>query len=295
MATQEYKRIRVEGDVRLAFVTPVNLLAPTTAPSVVFGRGESIQVEYSTLEKDATLLEKTNLATLTCEVKDLLRGRDAPDETVEPLMRKVLAVGDLAAVTYANWSATDSIVQQALFQFSDAETQNCSAGSKWFCIYGTTVAGNTITYRAGTITVAEDGIPSGAAPVPAITGGYTTEVADARFLANSRRYISSYHGGVTVDEATWGYIYIEESGEIEAVQAVAADGPSGEAFSIDLVNAADVVQSAGITPIADGATYGRAVLAAPLAVNIGDILRIKNKTGECVDLGLHLILKPTRA
>jgi hypothetical protein len=174
MSTLGRTRLRVAADAA-SFDAPLDVLRRATPQ---FWRGNDVQFEIAVFFNGA-LLDVSNLASLTLEIRPLGANGHAPDPSFAPLMGATVTSFD-NTTTLDNWNAGTN--QQALVVFTAAQS-NIAAGAAWLSIFAITndSPGRLITLCAGPVRVLEDGAGLATTPTPAADTFYTAAESDARF------------------------------------------------------------------------------------------------------------------
>jgi hypothetical protein len=174
MSTLGRTRLRLAADAA-SFDAPLDVLRRATPQ---FWRGNDVQFEISAFFNGA-LLDVSNLASLTLEVRPLGANGHAPDPSFAPLMGATVTTFD-NTTTLDNWNAGTN--QQALVVFTAAQS-NIAAGAAWLSIFAITndSPGRVITLCAGPVRVLEDGAGLATTPTPTADTFYTAAESDARY------------------------------------------------------------------------------------------------------------------
>jgi hypothetical protein len=174
MSTLARTRLRLAADAA-SFDAPLDVLRRATPQ---FWRGNDVQWEIA-LFFNGALLDVSNLASLTLEVRPLGANGHAPDPSFVPLMGATITSFD-NTTTLDNWNAGTN--QQALVVFTAAQS-NITAGAAWLSIFAITndSPGRVITFCAGPVRVLEDGAGLATTPTPTADTFYTAAESDARF------------------------------------------------------------------------------------------------------------------
>ncbi len=176
MATLTRQRIRIAGDAARTD-GPRDLQSNATP---VFWRGNDLQFEIGVFN-NGVLMEVSNLASITVEIKGLSSKGTAPDPGAVALMSKTVGAGSLNnALLLADWNS--GIDQHAVVAFTGGES-NIAASRLWLAVWATTndSPGRNLTLAAGLIEAAEDGVGLATTPSPPQEVFYTAVQSDARF------------------------------------------------------------------------------------------------------------------
>ena len=176
MSTLGRTRLRLAADAA-SFDAPLDVLRRATPQ---FWRGNDVQFEIAMFFNGA-LLDVSNLASLTLEIRPLGANGQAPDPSFAPLMGATVTAFD-NTTTLDNWNAGTN--QHAVVIFTAAQS-NISAGAAWLSIFAITndSPGRVITLCAGPVRVLEDGAGLATTPTPTADTFYTAAESDARFAA----------------------------------------------------------------------------------------------------------------
>jgi hypothetical protein len=174
MSTLGRTRLRLAADTA-SFDAPLDVLRRATPQ---FWRGNDLQFELA-LFFNGALLDVSNLASLTLEVRPLGANGGPPDPSFTPLMGATITSFD-GTTTLDDWNAGTK--QHALVTFSAAQS-NIAAGTAWLSVFAITndSPGRVITLCAGAVRVLEDGAGLATTPTPAADTFYTAAQSDARF------------------------------------------------------------------------------------------------------------------
>ncbi len=182
MTTLSRRRIRLAADAA-RLDAPCDALTNFTP---AFYRGNDLQVEFA-LFSGSTLLDVSNITSVTLEIKNSDELHTPPEPSAEVLMTKTLTAANLnTALAAADWNA--GTAQHGAFTFTAAQA-NIAAGHKWLVLWALTSddPGRVITVAAGPVSVLEDGA-SGSISEPPETGDlyYTSTQSDARYLQGAQ-------------------------------------------------------------------------------------------------------------
>jgi hypothetical protein len=176
MSTLGRTRLRLAADAA-SFDAPLDVLRRATPQ---FWRGNDVQFELAVFFNGA-LIDVSNLASLTLEVRPLGSNGQAPDPSFAPLMGATITTFD-NTTTLDDWNA--GAKQHAVVVFT-ATQSNIAAGAAWLSIFAITndSPGRVITLCAGPVRVLEDGAGLATTPTPTADTFYTAAESDARFAA----------------------------------------------------------------------------------------------------------------
>jgi len=174
MSTLGRTRLRFAADAA-SFDAPLETLRRATPQ---FWRGNDVQFELA-LFFNGALLDVSNLASLTLEIRPLGANGGAPDPSFAPLMGATITSFD-NTTTLDDWNA--GAKQHAVVVFTAAQS-NIAAGAAWLSIFAITndSPGRVITLCAGPVRVLEDGAGLATTPTPTADTFYTAAESDARF------------------------------------------------------------------------------------------------------------------
>ncbi len=175
MPTLPRHRIRIAADAT-SFDSPVEAQRNLTP---AFWRGADLQFEFGLFHND-TLIDVSNLATLTVEVKPLAQDNGAPADGTTPLMSNTVTTFDNTLDLFT-WA--DSSKAHATVPFTAAETA-LEPGLYWLVVTATTTdnPAHGITFTAGRIEVLQSGAAATEVAPLLEPYGYTQAQADDRFL-----------------------------------------------------------------------------------------------------------------
>jgi len=176
MSTLGRTRLRLAADAA-CFDAPLDTLRRATPQ---FWRGNDVQFEIAAFFNGA-LLDVSNLASLTLEIRPLGSNGQAPDPSFAPLMGATITAFD-NTTTLDDWNA--GAKQHAVVVYTAAQS-NVAAGAAWLSIFAITndSPGRVITLCAGPVRVLEDGAGLATTPMPTADTFYTAAESDARFAA----------------------------------------------------------------------------------------------------------------
>ncbi len=176
MTTLARQRIRIAGDAA-RFDGPRDLQSNATP---VFWRGNDLQFEIAVFN-NGVLMEVSNFASLTLEIKAEGANGAPPDPADTALMSKTISSGALNnGLVLDDWNAGSD--QHGVIAFTGAEA-NVAAGNLWLGLWATTSdsPGRSINLAAGPIVAAEDGVGLSTTPSPPQEVYYTAAESDARY------------------------------------------------------------------------------------------------------------------
>ena len=130
---------------------------------------------------NGVLMEVSNFASLTLEIKAEGENGAPPDPADAALMSKTISSGALNnGLVLADWNS--GIDEHGVIAFTGGEA-NVAADKLWLGLRATTSdsPGRTITLAAGPIVAAEDGVGLTTTPAPPQEVYYTAAESDARF------------------------------------------------------------------------------------------------------------------
>jgi len=174
------KRIRLVADAGLSVADALVDVFSNSTPEI--WRGNDVQFEIGIHLDDEVVVDITNIASLTVEVKDYA------DRDGVALMTKTLAAASLKQdLSDALWDGNLEVNCHALVPFTAAES-NVDLGASdskrcWLVISVITndTPGRHITIQAGELYIHEDGTGSAGAPQNNVENYYDKGSADARF------------------------------------------------------------------------------------------------------------------
>ncbi|HTB63876.1 MAG TPA: hypothetical protein VK737_09825 [Opitutales bacterium] len=174
MSTLARTRLRLAADAA-SFDAPLDVLRRATPQ---FWRGNDLQFELA-LFFNGALLDVSNLASLTLEIRPLGANGAAPDPSFAPLMGATVTSFD-NTTTLDTWNS--GAQQHAVIAFT-ATQSNIAAGAAWLSIFAITndSPGRVITLCAGPLRVLEDGSGLATTPTPTADTFYTAAESDARY------------------------------------------------------------------------------------------------------------------
>jgi hypothetical protein len=206
--TTDRIRLRVDADQKTAAQDALRGATP------ILWRSADVMLEVG-LFYNGEVLDVSNLAALTLEIKTPGAGGTAADPEAAPLASKTVTAFD-ATLTAGTWA--DLSKQHASVGFSATEMNFALSGlaAQWLVVSLLTTAGKTITVAAGLVTVREDGYDS-AGTAPVLDGSAYTKAELLALLGTAAaRDVGSGAGNVlSVETPESGINRISISGETE--------------------------------------------------------------------------------
>lgn len=226
MSTLSRKRIRLKADQGTK--TDDAMVDVYTGSSPHLWVGNDVQFEIGIFHDGSLVVDTSNIASITLEVKALT------DRTGAPLMTKTLEAADIDDITAVQWAAKTH--QNALITFTGSET-NLVVGSDntedyWLIISIQTTddPGHEVTLQHTILKVVEDGTGSQGAAPDFDENHYTKGEADARYV---QKHADQAHWQFT--NGTW-YGYIVASGLWYPMFLELKDGVAVPAFGEGVVS-----------------------------------------------------------
>lgn len=174
--TLQRQKIRIAADAA-SFDSPVDAV---TRCKPRWWRGGDLEFDLGVFF-NGTVVDVTNLASITLEVRAMGAKGAVPAETDAPLIGKTVTSFD-DTLNADSWA--DGSKQHAVVALTAAES-NIAAGAAWLSIFAITNdnPGRIITLCAGPVQVMEDGSGFAMEPQPVDEVFYTAQQSDARYIA----------------------------------------------------------------------------------------------------------------